>query len=155
MLHLTCIRLWKCWGILRVIGNGGIPVLLWPLLLRWGFVNSCFAYDLLGILKQKIRKQENLVQWLSFAYSHTFWNLYFIQTLWVSFSLWISSTLAWHPSCMEGFTLPYIYLYLTAYTPIELSQSLIPLWDEQHTHSVTQVTVCVLQIQQSSHMKPE
>lgn len=111
MLHLTCIRLWKCWGILRVTGDEGILVLFWPLLLRWRFVNSCFAYNFLGIFKHKIRKQENLVQCLSFTCSHTFKNLYSLQTLWVSFSLWISSTLAWHPSCMESFTFPYIYLY--------------------------------------------
>lgn len=85
-------------------GGEGVLILFWPLLLRWGFVNSCFAYNFISIFKHKIRKQENLVQCLNFAYSHTFQNLYSVQTLWVSFSLWVASALTWHPSYMESFT---------------------------------------------------
>lgn len=64
MLHLTCVRQCKYWGILRVTGGDRVLLLFWHLLLRWRFVNSCFAYKFISIFKHRIRKQEHLLQCL-------------------------------------------------------------------------------------------
>lgn len=151
MLHLTCVRQCKYWGILRVTRGDRVLLLFWPLLLRWRFVNSCFAYKFVSIFKHRIRKQENLAQCLHSISSEFLKMLFCTNAVGRLLSVGFSSSHLESFIHGESYFLSFKDFFPLAYDVIWLSRFFVPLWNDQHSNKPrTQVTAHTFRVQWSS-----